>query len=490
SVHRRLHWDRPNQTHPSSASASREGAETMLTGAQYLESLRDDRRVFLDGVLVDDVTADPGIGPATAIVAAGYDRFYDPSPAACHPCFSIPRSVDELRDRAEVLVSTDVTASLSAVAMALLTAAPALAEAQPAYADRIRAYFADCVARDVRFAEVITDAKGDRTLPPSRQEDPDLYLRIVDRDTDGIVITGAKFHITAAPVVHELVVMPTKRMKPGEDEYAVACAVPADAPGVTMIAASHHPRGGDWRSHPVSERLAIPDATVIFDHVRVPWDRVFLAGEVEHSAAVAHALGLWERLSGCAHLAHLGDLLAGIAQLIAEANGTERIPHIKDKIADIVLYATLTRAGLEAAVANCEANRDGLLFPNELYTNAAKLYAATNYSVMVRHLHDIAGGTVATAPTIADLENPDLRPYIEKYLRGAAGISGEYRLRLFHLIRNLTADEWGGREAVSWLQSGGGLFAQRTVLRNRFDMAAAKRLALDFGGLTDKAPQA
>ncbi len=461
----------------------------MIRGEEYLASLRDGRLVYLDGEVVPDVTADAGLGAGARIVAEGYDRFFDPSPGAVHPALVIPRDVAAMRRRAQVLVDTDVTASLSAVAMALLTAAPKLAAADPVYGERIDHYFRSCAERDVRFAEVITDAKGDRALPPSKQLDPDLYLRVVDRDRGGIFISGAKFHITAGPLAHELIVMPTKRMKTGEEEYAVACAVPANAPGLTMIAASHHPRGGDWRSHPASARLAIPDATVIFDRVHVPWDRVFLDGEVEHSAAVAHALGLWERLSGCAHMAHTGDLLAGLAQLIAEANGTAGIAHIREKIVEIELYATLTRAGFEAAVANCEANDDGMLFPSELYTNAAKLYAAREYATMVRHLHDIAGGTVVTAPSIADLENPALRPYIDKYLQGAAGISGEYRLRLFHLIRNLTADEWGGREAVSWLQSGGGLFAQQTVLRHRYDIDAAKELALDFGDLRSVAPK-
>lgn len=460
-----------------------------MRSEEYLESLRDGRRVYLDGKEIPDVTADEGLGAAARIVGAGYDRFYDPAPGAHHPAFEIPRDTAGMRRRAEVLVATDVTASLSAVAMALLTAAPRLEKADPAVGPRIEDYFRSCVARDVRFAEVITDAKGDRTLPPLKQADPDLYLRVVDRDRDGIYISGAKFHITAGPLAHELIVMPTKRMKPGEEDYAVACGVPANAPGLTMIAASHHPRGGDWRSHPASSRLAIPDATVVFDRVHVPYDRVFLDGNVEESATVAHALGLWERLSGCAHMAHIGDLLAGLAQLIAEANGTARIGHIREKIVEIELYATLTRAGFEAAIVNGEANAEGMLFPSELYTNAAKLYAAREYSTMVRHLHDIAGGTVVTAPSIADLDNPVLRPYVEKYLQGADGISGEYRLRLFHLIRNLTADEWGGREAVSWLQSGGGLFAQQTVLGRRYDIEGAKGLALDFGGLRDLGPR-
>ena len=123
--------------------------------------------------------------------------------------------------------------------------------------------------------------------------------------------------------------------------------------------------------------------------------------------------------------------------------------------------------------------------PSELFTNAGKLHAATGYALMVRHLHDIAGGTVVTAPSFADLDNPETGPLIEKYLRGASGVTAEHRLALFHTIHNMTADEWGGREAVSWLQSGGGLFAQRTVTRKHYDMAGATQLARKLAGLSD-----
>lgn len=449
----------------------------MMTGAEYLDSLRDGRRVYLDGERIDDVTADPGLAGAARIVADGYDALHQDGDEARNPVFVIPRNADDLRDRCDLLVQHDVTLSLSAVAMALLSSADRLTQADPAAGERIRAWFDDCARRDVRFGELITDAKGDRSLPPSRQDDPDLYVRVVDRDSSGVVIRGAKFHITAGPIVHELVVMPTKRMGPGEEAYAIACAVPANAPGITQIVSSHHPRHGHERDKPVANQAAIPDSMIVFDDVHVPYERVFLDGDIARSAVVAHSLGLWERLSGVAHMAHLGDQLAGLAQLIATANGVVRIPHIKDKITEIVLYATMTRACLEAALANVQVNPDGILVPSELYTNAGKLHAASNYAVMVRHLHDIAGGTVATAPSFADLENPETGPFIEKYLRGSDGVDATERLTLFHTIRNMTADEWGGREAVSWLQSGGGLFAQRTVTRHHYDMDGAVALA-------------
>ena len=455
----------------------------MMTGEQYLASLRDDRRVYLDGVRIGDVTTDAGLGAGARIVARGYDRLYDTDPAARNPAFTVPRTVAELRDRCELLVGFDVTLSLSAVAMALLTSASTLSESDAGAGERIHAWFDDCATRDVRFAELITDAKGDRSLSPSKQDDPDLYVRVVDRDRNGVVIRGAKFHTTAGPLVHELVVLPTKRMRGGEEDYAIACAVPADAAGVIQIVSSHHARHGHVRDKPVSAAVALPDSMVVFDDVYVPNARVFLDGDVARSATLAHALGLWERLSGVAHMAHLGDQLAGLGQMIAEANGIAGIAHIKDKIAEIVVYATMTRACLEAALNNVDVRPDGMLVPSELYTNAGKLHAASGYAAMVRNVHDIAGGTVVTAPSFADFDNPETAPFVHKYLRGASGVTAEHRLALFHAIHNMTADEWGGREAVSWLQSGGGLFAQRTVTRNHYDMAGAVQLARALAGV-------
>ncbi|HEX6657087.1 MAG TPA: 4-hydroxyphenylacetate 3-hydroxylase N-terminal domain-containing protein, partial [Ilumatobacter sp.] len=147
----------------------------MMTGQQYLDSLRDGRRVYLDGDAVPDVVDDPGIGACARIVARGYDRLHDQDPDAINPVFRIPRTTDDLRARCAMLIDHDVTLSLSAVALALLGSAPKLGAADPVYSDRIHRWFDDCARRDVRFAELITDAKGDRRSPPSKQDDPDLY---------------------------------------------------------------------------------------------------------------------------------------------------------------------------------------------------------------------------------------------------------------------------------------------------------------------------
>ena len=168
----------------------------------------------------------------------------------------------------------------------------------------------------------------------------------------------------------------------------------------------------------------------------------------------------------------------GFAQLIAEANGLERVGHVREKISDMIIHATLIRAALEAAIFNCDFGPDGAAFPNELYINAGKYHGAANYSQIVRHLHDISGGSIVTAPSIADLENNEVGALVRKYMAGGNGASGEYRMKLFHAIRDITADSYGGWRFVTNLQAGGGLYAQRIVTRRHYDLEGAKSSAL------------
>jgi 4-hydroxybutyryl-CoA dehydratase/vinylacetyl-CoA-Delta-isomerase len=457
----------------------------MLTGQQYLESLRDGRKMYVNGHFVPDVTTEPLLNGGALWAAEGYDRYYDPAPGAHGPYFFIPTSVEDLRGQQYRQMHWDFpTISTANGLLMVLTAASRMRAQYPQYADRAEAYFADSRRRDIRGVVTITDAKGNRALSPMKQDDPDMYVRIVDRQADGVVIRGAKLHISSAAIAHELIVMPTKAMKPGEEDYAVACAVPVNAPGVTVINATFAPRPDfDPAFYPYSSRYTMTEGFVVFDDVFVPSERVFLAGEVEHSATFAHSLGLWERLGSVGHYAEMADTLVGLAQLIAEANGLQRVPHIKDKIAGLITYATLIRAGLEAAIQNATFTPEGWASPDELYTNAAKFYSADGFSVMVRSLHDIAGGSVLTAPSLRDLANPETGGYVAKYMRTMEGVDAEYRMRLFHAIRDYTADAYGGWQHVTMLQAGGGLFAQKVVVTKHYDMAKARALALEVAGL-------
>jgi len=456
----------------------------MMTGAEYLASLDDGRSIFFEGERVEDLPRHPILGSAVGAVARCYDRLH--SPGGQSPLMGIARSAADLKARLPLLHEADLVAHVTYQSiMTLKTAAGRMGDKR--YAERVGSFVDYVQGRDLRVTECITDAKGDRSLAPGKQKDPDSYTRVVERKAGGVVIRGAKLHISGAALGHELMVIPTKAMKPGEEAYAIACAVPVNAPGVKILNTSYAPRHQDTRDFPISAQNNCPEGFVIFDDVFVPEERIFLGGEVQHAAVFAHSLGLWERLGSLSFLADEADQLVGFAQLIAEANGLAREGHIREKISEMIIHATLVRATLEAAISNCGFGPDGTAYPDELFTNAGKYHGAANYNLMVRHLHDIAGGSVLTAPAIADLENNEIGPLVRKYMAGAEGIDGDYRLRLFHAIRDLTADAYGGWKFVTNIQAGGGLYAQRIVTRKHYDLDGAKQKALAVAGLARQA---
>jgi 4-hydroxybutyryl-CoA dehydratase / vinylacetyl-CoA-Delta-isomerase len=455
----------------------------MMTGEQYKKSLNDNREIYFEGERLRDLVKHPLVGQCVDRIAAGYDRFYKPEPNAVSDLMGIPHSAEELRNRIPLLHESDIVANVTYQSlMTLTTAATRIADTLPEFTERILKYVRDAQRRDIRIVECITDAKGDRSRPPGKQDDPDAYTHVIERRSDGVVIRGAKLHITGASLCHELMVIPTKAMKPGEESYAIACIVPVNSPGVRIVDTTYAPRHHDVRTFPVSARTHMPEGFVIFDDVFVPNERIFLDGQVEQAALFAHSLGLWERLGGLSGMAEEADQLVGFAQLIAEANGLQKESHVREKISEMIIHATLIRAALEAAIANCHVTSEGA-FPDELYTNAGKYHGAANYNLMIRHLHDISGGSVLTAPAIADFENEVTGPLVRKYMGTLTGIDGEYRARLFHTIRDLTADAYGGWRAVTNVQAGGGLYAQRIVTRRYYDLNGAKKKALHAAGI-------
>jgi 4-hydroxybutyryl-CoA dehydratase/vinylacetyl-CoA-Delta-isomerase len=456
----------------------------MLTGQEYKESLKDGRKVYFQGRLIEDMEAEPGLAVPLNAVADGYDKYYSSAPDAVNPVVTAPRSVQELRDRIPELMELDLVLNVTYQSlMTVLVAAGRLEGAAPQYIPRIEAYVEKARRADIRITECITDAKGNRSLHPGKQEDPDSYVRVVSRSDDGVVIRGAKLHISGAALGHDLMVMPTKTMRPGEEDYAIACAVPVNSPGVHITNTTYHPLHGDPRDFPVSAHESMPDSMCIFDDVFVPDERVFLDGETEHAAVFAHSLGLWERLGGISFMVRQADELVGLAHLIAEANGTAKVSHVREKIDEMMIHATLLRAGLEAAIANARSTPEGYFYPDDMFTNVTKYQGASQFGVMVRHLHDIAGGAVVTAPSMADFDNPTLHPFLEKYMSTGGGISGEYRSKLFHAIRDTTADAYGGWHLVTNIQSGGGLYAQRLVTRKNYDLDRARARGLKAAGL-------
>lgn len=461
----------------------------MMTGEQYKESLKDGRLTFLDGEQVTDPANHPLLKTAVDVAARVYDSFYSPDPNASNPTYIIPKSIEEYRERSDLLSKgvTDMTLGTTGVSLLALTSAAAkLGELNPDYRDRIYQYVDYCREHDLRCAEVITDAKGHRKKRPNKQSDPDFYVHVVDRNADGVFITGAKMHISASSIEHELVIMPTKAMYPGEEEYAIACAVPVNARGVSIIDMTYAPRSEDTRHYPVSGRVNCPEGFVIFDNVFVPNERIFLDGETAHAATLAHSLGLWERAAGLGDAGEHADREVGMAALLAEANGVADDPRIKDQLANLVVYATMCRAAGEAAMVNATKTEDGNMLPSPLFVSALKYFKSEFRAKLLDIQHDIAGDQLVNAPTVADFENPELHGALEAAF-AAPGFSAEDRLRLFHYVRDTTADAYGGWAFVTGQLAGGGQHAQRIVTMRQYDMEHAKAIARRAVGIGEYA---
>jgi len=458
----------------------------------YVASLNDGRVTYWDGEKIPDITKHPRFQVPIALTAEDYNyddpefgkirRYKTEDGTWAHRIYQIPRTVEELNERVELLAHTSIGTAVSSVFMALMSVKDQVAQVNPQYAENIERLYKYCRDNDLRGAEVITDPKGDRKRRAHEQDDPDLYVRIVERRSDGIVVRGAKLHITAASLIHELVVMPTKGMRQDEKDYAVSFSIPVNTKGVSIINRSFAPPTLDPFDYPASSHHSMPEGFVVFDDVFVPWDRVFLAGEVQLASALARSLGLWERTGGVIGAVESAELFVGLAQLVTEMQGKENDAVARSSIAELITYAQMLKMSLDYACRHYEKTETGMIYPNTLAINAAKYYYAANYHNTVKYLHDLAGGLTLTLPHHNDLKNPESGKYIRKYLHTKPTVDVEHRMRVYNMIRDLTADAYGGWHFVVALQAGGGLPAQRHMMNVTYDLKAAKEKALRAAG--------
>ena len=465
----------------------------LKTPAEYVESLRDGRVIFWDGDKIEDVTKDARFRVPIAVAVRDYE-YDDPERrelttyvteegTRAHRVFQIPRTEEDLRKRLELATQMSIAGGVTGVYMALQSVKDEVAQVNPRYAENIENLWRYARENDLRAAEVITDAKGDRARRAHQQDDPDLYLRIVDRSAKGITVRGAKLHITAASLVHELVVMPTKSMRAEEKDYAVSFSIPTNAPGVKIINRSFAPAELPEFDYPASAHHSMPEGFVIFDDVFVPWERVFLAGEDRLAGVFARSLGLWERTLGMVDAVEKAEIMIGLALLVSEHQGKGGKDEVQSAVAEMVCYAQLIRMSLDWACAHYETTPSGMVHPSVLGINVGKYYFAANFHGIVQKLHDLGGGLVLTLPKEADLRNPESGKYLRKYLHTTPDVDVEERMRIYNLIRDLTADAYGGWNLVTTLQAGGGLPAQRVMMNRTYDLARAKAKAKRAAGI-------
>jgi 4-hydroxybutyryl-CoA dehydratase/vinylacetyl-CoA-Delta-isomerase len=437
----------------------------MLTGDQYRESIRDGRASYIEGERIEDAPTHPLTRTSVDWVAKTYDRYFKPE--GHNPLYDAPRSAPELEEQMSMLLSADPTAASTAGCMALRSVSEQLGAE---YAARLDAFLDRCRDNDLRVAAAESDASP---------------VRIVSRSGDGIVLRGGKQHVIGGAIAHEILVVPAREMSADEADLAVACALPVNTPGIKLVSTTTAPRSRDTRHFPYSRDHSIPDSLVILEDVFVPNDRVFLDGDVSKSGILGETLGVWERARSTAMQADQAEILLGLARTIAEMNGVEGASHIRDKLAAMAVYARMCRAGWEAALAHARTAPNGMVVPDDSYIYATRAYGVTLYSEMAGWVHDIGGALILTAPTVADYENEATHMYVEKYMSTGARVRGEDRMRIFHLIRDLTADAYAGWSKMSNQMVGGGMFAQRLAALDSYDLREAQHKARQTAHIVD-----
>lgn len=349
------------------------------------------------------------------------------------------------------------------------------------YHKRFTEYLKWVQENDLTVDGAMTDPKGDRSLAPSQQPDPDLYLHIVEVREDGIVVRGAKAHQTGAVNSHEHLIMPTQAMKEGDKDYAVSFAVPSDAEGVLMI---YGRQSCDTRKMEEGADIDLGnsqfgghEALVVFDDVFVPNERVFMCKEYEFAGMMVERFAGYHRQSYGGCKVGVGDVLIGAAALISEYNGVPKANHIKDKLIEMMhLNETLYACGIA-----CSA--EGVKMPagnyqiNLLLANVCKQNVTRMPYEIARLAEDIAGGLMVTMPSQQDLRSPEVGKYVEKYFKGAVGKSTENRMRLLRLIENLTL----GTAAVGYrtesMHGAGSPQAQRIMIARQGNLESKKEFA-------------
>jgi 4-hydroxyphenylacetate 3-monooxygenase/4-hydroxybutyryl-CoA dehydratase/vinylacetyl-CoA-Delta-isomerase len=330
-----------------------------------------------------------------------------------------------------------------------------------------------------------SDVKGDRTKRPHEQADPDLYLRIVKRTKDGIVVRGAKAHNTMAPYAEEIIAIPTRFLTKEEADWAVAFAVPADTPGIKMVARATQVRPRKPELQAPITRLGAADSLTIFDDVFIPNERVFLAGETEYGGQLALLFALYHRHSYTGCKPAVTDIAMGASALVAEYNGLGKSTHVRDKLAELVSVAELTYAAGVAAAMESTAHPSGTQIPNVVYCNVGRRHAGMNIYREYEIICDLAGGLPATIPYDEEFLSNEVGPLVKKYMIRKEGVSAEDQYRCFRLISDITVSAIGGVLQYAGVHGGGSPVMESIAIMGTYDIEEKKKAVKKLAGIKD-----
>ncbi len=455
------------------------------SGKEYLEGLRDDRRIFVGGDRVRDVTDDPRFRGAAGELARIYDLQHDPryrailtfpSPATGEPVstsFLWATTFDEVQRRVQGEgVRTDLSYGLmgrlpdyvNAFATDCAAIAYLLGRRRPEFAENVLRYWATVRDRDLALTHVLVDPHVDKSKGVEAQD----AMRVVEEHAEGLVVEGCKMLSTLAPLSDEVFVAPYMPRKPGEEAYTLICSIPIATEGLKFLSRESYDEGGSRFDRPLSTRFDEQDSLAIFDRVLVPWERVFLYGDIETYNLVSPAypgyLLLQAAIRGTAKL----RFVAGLCALVAETNGRSEVTRYQELVGELLGFLEIAE-GLVVAIAHevvnnaqnplqpdAEAREDARAVPGlatlfgghgrtALGITAIRLFFPMVHQKAIDALRLVGSSGLIMTPSEADFANPEMSPLIERYLKGRDGVSAEDRVRVFKLAWDLLGSQFGSR---------------------------------------------
>ena len=456
-------------------------ARGLMDGKEFRESLRQYKpTVYVDGDLIESVVDAPSLQPGINALAVTYDFAHDPALAplmlakqtvsgkTVNRMLHINESAGDLLNKLEtvrLLCQETGCAQRYLNHDALNGIGQAIAKIDDAkgsteYGAKFSAYLQRVQDEDLTLGIAMTDAKGDRSKRPNQQLNKDVYVHIVERSAKGIIMTGTKAIVTGAPYVHEFLVMPSRNMREDDADFAVCCAVPVDAPGVTIVA---RPAGrpGEKPEHGAplfSRKYGQSTGVVIFDQVFVPWERVFLAGEWEFSGDVTYNYATHHRHSCIAARAGFGDLLIGAGALMCEANGLDpnKKANLRDPMVELIkITEGFYACGVAASVYAAQDPYSKTFMPEPVYANIGKLLLSLQIYDMHRLAHEVSGGLIVALPGPDEDHNPETAATLAEVLRANPDIPYDKRIEVSRFIEDLTASYQGGWYSLISLHGGG-----------------------------------
>lgn len=486
----------------------------LMSGDDYRESLRQYKpTVFVDGRQVESVADDPAFRPGVNALAYTYDYALKPElqPVALATqhfrnrevsrMLHINESAGDLLNKLEavrVLCQETGCAQRYLAHDALNGIYQAVAHIDDArgsteHRERFAAYLADVQDRDLSLGVAMTDAKGDRSKRPHQQASPDTYVHVVEQNARGVVISGTKAIVTGAPYMHELLVMPGRNMVEEDAAFAVCCAVPVDAEGVTIVSRAAG-RPGEKLEHGdalFSRKYGQSTAVVIFDKVFVPWDRVFYANEWEYSGVLTYSYATHHRQSCIAARAGFGDLLIGAGALMSEANGLDidTTSSLREPMVELIkITEGFYACGVAASVYAVKDEHSGSFMPEPVFSNIGKLLLSTQIYDMHRIAHEVSGGLVVALPGPDEDHNPLTAAKLSEVLQASPSVPYDKRIEVARFIEDLTASYQGGWYSIISLHGGGSPAATKQEIWRNYPVGSKVDLVerlLERGVLAD-----